>query len=129
MIVVNIVISVAVIIVLQLLGMVVFGWMTPFNDLEELKRGNAAVGLAMGGKFMSTAIVLGVAAYTNSSIWHMMLWFAVGYVCLVIAYWIFEWATPGLKLSDHLKQGNVAVGILLACVYVGTSFAIGSLII
>nr|WP_255654838.1 DUF350 domain-containing protein [Cohnella sp. REN36] len=114
---------------MQLIGMVVFNWMTPFNDLEELKRGNAAVGLAMGGKFMSTAIVLGVSAYTNSSIWHMMLWFAVGYVCLVLAYWVFDWATPGLKLSEHLQKGNVAVGILLACVYIGTSFAISSLIV
>ncbi|MCC3376169.1 DUF350 domain-containing protein [Cohnella sp. REN36] len=129
MIVVDIGISVVVIIVLQLIGMVVFNWMTPFNDLEELKRGNAAVGLAMGGKFMSTAIVLGVSAYTNSSIWHMMLWFAVGYVCLVLAYWVFDWATPGLKLSEHLQKGNVAVGILLACVYIGTSFAISSLIV
>jgi putative membrane protein len=127
--VVNLLVSVAVIIVLQLLGMVVFSWMTPYRDLEELKRGNTAVGLVMGGKFLASAIVLGVAAYTNTSIWHMMLWFAVGYVCLIAAYWVFEWATPGLKLSEHLKNGNVAVGILLCFVYIGTGFAVSSLII
>lgn len=129
MIVVNILISVAVIILLQLAGMVIFNWMTPYNDMDELKRGNAAVGIVMGGKFMATAIVLGVAAYTNTSILHMVLWFAVGYVCLIAAYWIFEWATPRFKVAEQLKEGNVAVAIMLCAVYIGTSFAISSLIV
>lgn len=128
-IVINLVVSVVVIIVLQLLGMYIFSLMTPFKDLEELKKGNTAVGLALGGKFLATAIILGVAAYTNTSIWFMMLWFIVGYFILVAAYWIFELVTPGLKISEHLKKGNVAVGLLLFCVFVGTSFAISSLII
>uniref|UniRef100_UPI00358FA59D DUF350 domain-containing protein n=1 Tax=Paenibacillus radicibacter TaxID=2972488 RepID=UPI00358FA59D len=112
-----------------MIGMLVFSWITPFNDLEELKKGNTAVGLAMGGKFIATGIILGIAAYTNSSILHLALWFAVGYVCLLIAYWIFELITPGLKISEHLKNGNLAVGVLLSMVYVGISISISSLII
>ncbi|MFD0588926.1 DUF350 domain-containing protein [Paenibacillus sp. GCM10027627] len=127
--VINIVVSVAVIIVLQLLGMFVFSLMTPFKDMEELKKGNIAVGLALGGKFISTALILGVAAYTNSSIWFMMLWFAIGYVCLIAAYWIFEWLTPSFNVSEQLLKGNIAVGIMLLAVYLGFSFAISSLII
>ncbi|MDG0813906.1 DUF350 domain-containing protein [Cohnella rhizosphaerae] len=125
----NVIVSVIVMIVLQLLGMLIFSWMTPFKDMEELRRGNAAVGLAFGGKFLGTAIILGVSAYTNSTIWDMMLWFAVGYVCLVASYWIFELATPKLKISEHLQQGNLAIGILLCCVFLGTSFAVSSLIV
>jgi putative membrane protein len=126
---INIFISVIVIILLQFIGMVIFNWMTPYRDMDELKKGNVAVGLALGGKFMATAIVLGVAAYTNTSIWFMMLWFAVGYVCLVAVYWVFEWVTPGFSISEQLKKGNVAVGILLSMMYVGTAFAVSSLII
>jgi putative membrane protein len=125
----NLVVSVIVMVILQLLGMFIFSLMTPFDDLEELKRGNTAVGLVLGGKFFATAIVLGVSAYTNTSIWFMMLWFAVGYLILVAVYWIFEGVTPGLKLSEHLQKGNVAVGTLLCFVFIGTSFAISSLII
>ncbi|MFP7288303.1 DUF350 domain-containing protein [Shouchella clausii] len=127
--VVNLVVSVAVIIVLQLLGMVVFSWMTPYKDMEEIKKGNTAAALAMGGKFLATAIVLGVAAYTNTSIWFMMLWFAVGYVCLIAAYWIFELVTPGFRISEQLRQGNVAVGTMLCMVFIGTAFAVSSLIV
>lgn len=126
---INIFVSVIVIILLQLLGMVIFNWMTPYRDMDELKKGNVAVALALGGKFMATAIVLGVAAYTNTSIWFMMLWFAVGYVCLVAAYWVFEWLTPGFSISEQLQKGNIAVGILLSMVYIGTAFAVSSLII
>jgi putative membrane protein len=126
---IDIVVSIAVIILLQLIGMVIFNWITPFRDMDELKKGNVAVGLALGGKFMSTAIILGVAAYTNTAILHMMLWFAVGYVCLVVAYFVFDLVTPGFKVSEQLQKGNVAVGILLSMVYIGTAFAISSLII
>ncbi|MEF2966050.1 DUF350 domain-containing protein [Paenibacillus sp. M1] len=126
---INILVSVIVIIALQLLGMVIFSWMTPYLDMEELKKGNKAAALAMGGKFMSTAIILGVAAFTNTSIWHMILWFAVGYVCLVATYWIFEMVTPGIKVYEQLQQGNVAVGLLLCMVFIGMAFAISSLII
>ncbi|MFS1511224.1 DUF350 domain-containing protein [Chengkuizengella sp. SCS-71B] len=129
MIIVDLLISVIVITVLQLIGMVVFSLITPFNDLEELKKGNTAVGLAFGGKFLGTAIILGVSAYTNTSILHMALWFLVGYLCLLMTYYIFDWVTPGLKLSDHLQKGNVAIGVLLAFVYLGIGFAVSSLII
>lgn len=129
MIVVNLVISLIVILLLQMVGMYILSKITPFNDMEELNKGNVAVGLVFGGQFLATAIILGVSAYTNSSIWYMALWFAVGYVCLVLSYWIFDWLTPGIKLSDQLKDGNKAVGLLLACVYIGVAFAVSSLII
>jgi putative membrane protein len=125
----NLVVSLVVIIILQLIGMFFFSLMTPFNDMDQLRNGNAAVALAMGGQFMATAIILGVSAYTNSSLLHMSLWFAIGYVCLFVTYWVFEWVTPRLKVSEHLEKGNVAVGALLAFVYVGMGFVISSLII
>lgn len=129
MIVLDIVISLFVIVLLQFAGMYVFSLMTPYRDMEEINNGNVAVGITMGGKFVATAIVLCIAAYTNSSIWHMSLWFAVGYACLLTTYWIFDWLTPGVKLSDQLKNGNVAVGTLLAAVYIGIAIAVSSLII
>jgi putative membrane protein len=127
--VLNLVLSLVVIIVLQLIGMFFFSLMTPFDDMEQLRKGNAAVALAMGGQFIATAIILGIAAYSNSSLLHMCLWFAIGYVCLFVTYWVFDWVTPRLKVSEELEKGNVAVGALLAFVYTGMGFTISSLII
>ncbi|BCG57097.1 hypothetical protein PUR_05220 [Paenibacillus sp. URB8-2] len=59
----------------------------------------------------------------------MVLWFAVGYVCLVATYWIFELVTISFKISNQLKQGNVAVETLLCFVFIGTAFTVSSLII
>ncbi|OAS21305.1 DUF350 domain-containing protein [Paenibacillus oryzisoli] len=129
MIVVDLIISLFVIVLLQFTGMFIFSLMTPYRDMEEINNGNVAVGITMGGKFVATAIILGIAAYTNGSIWHMSLWFAVGYACLIASYWVFDWLTPGMKLSDQLKGGNVAVGTLLAAVYIGIAISISSLII
>ncbi|WP_238651400.1 DUF350 domain-containing protein [Paenibacillus piscarius] len=126
---INLVVSILTIVLLQVIGMVVFTLMTPFKDMEELKKGNVAVALAFGGKFLATAIILGVAAYTNTSIWFMMLWFAVGYVCLIASYWLFELFTPGFRISEQLQKANVAVGLTLCLVFIGTAFAVSSLII
>ncbi|NGZ76370.1 DUF350 domain-containing protein [Saccharibacillus alkalitolerans] len=125
----NLVISLVAIIVLQVVGMLIFFIKTPFNDMDELKKGNVAVGLALAGKFIATGIILGISAYTNTSIWHMALWFVVGQVCLVIVYWVFELLTPKFKIADQLQKGNVAVGLLLCAVFIGTAISISSLII
>ncbi|EPY09247.1 hypothetical protein AZ66_07590 [Paenibacillus sp. E194] len=129
MIFVNILISILTIMALQFIGMYVFSVLTPFNDFEELKKGNVAVGLAMGGKFMGTAIVLGVSAFTNSSIIHMALWFGVGYICLIATYLLFDLVTPKMSVAEQLQNRNTAVGILLCFLYIGMGFAISSLII
>ncbi|MCQ4087954.1 DUF350 domain-containing protein [Saccharibacillus sp. JS10] len=125
----NIGISLIAIIVLQLVGMLIFFLKTPFNDMDELKKGNLAVGLAMGGKFIATGILLGISAYTNTSIWFMAIWFLIGQVCLIIVYWVFELVTPKFKVTEELQKGNVAVGLLLCAVFIGTAISISSLII
>ncbi|MCY7487762.1 DUF350 domain-containing protein [Paenibacillus alvei] len=129
MILMNIAVGILTIMALQFVGMYIFSLLTPFNDFEELKQGNVAVGLAMGGKFMGTAIVLGVSAFTNSSILYMALWFAVGYICLIATYLLFDLITPKMSVSEQLKNRNVAVGVLLCFLYIGMGFAISSLII
>ncbi|WP_172255336.1 DUF350 domain-containing protein [Saccharibacillus deserti] len=125
----NLAVSLIAIIVLQILGMLIFFIKTPFNDMEELRKGNVAVGLALGGKFIATGIILGISAYTNTSIWYMAIWFVVGQICLVIVYYVFELLTPKFKISDQLEKGNVAVGLLLGAVFIGTALSISSLII
>ncbi|WP_245608629.1 DUF350 domain-containing protein [Saccharibacillus sacchari] len=125
----NIGVSLVAIIVLQIVGMLIFFLKTPFNDMDELKKGNVAVGLALGGKFIATGILLGISAYTNTSIWFMAIWFLIGQVCLVIVYWVFGLVTPKFKVGEELEKGNVAVGLLLCAVFIGTAISISSLII
>lgn len=125
----NIGVSLVAIIVLQIIGMLIFFLKTPFNDMDELKKGNVAVGLALGGKFIATGIILGISAYTNTSIWFMAIWFLIGQVCMVIVYWVFGLVTPKFKVSEELEKGNVAVGLLLCAVFIGTAISISSLII
>ncbi|CAM4224679.1 DUF350 domain-containing protein [Saccharibacillus endophyticus] len=125
----NIGVSLVAIIVLQIIGMLIFFLKTPFNDMDELKKGNVAVGLALGGKFIATGIILGISAYTNTSIWFMAIWFLIGQVCLVIVYWVFGLVTPKFKVAEELEKGNVAVGLLLCAVFIGTAISISSLII
>jgi putative membrane protein len=128
LIVVNLLASLITLVVLQLAGMFIFSKMTPYKEQEEVNKGNIAVALAMGGQFLATAIILCAASLTNTSIWFVALWFLIGFVCLLLTYFVFDWLTPGFKLSKQLQEGNVAVGVLLAFVYVGIGLTISTII-
>jgi len=50
----------------------------------------------------------------------------IGLTGFVIAYKIFDWLTPGIQFSDQLKDGNQAVGIFLAGLFIGLGLLLGN---
>jgi uncharacterized membrane protein YjfL (UPF0719 family) len=53
---------------------------------------------------------------------------AVGIIGFILAYKIFDWMTPGVNFSDQLKEGNRAVAIFLAGLFIGLGLLLGSAI-
>ena len=45
-------------------------------------------------------------------------------VFMIIGYWIFDRMTP-FKTGDQLREGNVAVGIVVGSIFIGLGIAIG----
>lgn len=44
------------------------------------------------------------------------------------AFKVFNWMTPNMDLNNQLKNGNVAVAIFLAGLFVGLGLLVGSAI-
>jgi uncharacterized membrane protein YjfL (UPF0719 family) len=65
--------------------------------------------LNLGNYFLSIAISL-----------------AVGLAGFVAAYKIFDWLTPGIKFEEQLREGNRAVAIFLAGLFIGLGLLLGS---
>jgi uncharacterized membrane protein YjfL (UPF0719 family) len=51
---------------------------------------------------------------------------AVGLVGFVAAYKIFDWLTPGITFEQQLREGNRAVAIFLAGLFIGLGLLLGS---
>jgi uncharacterized membrane protein YjfL (UPF0719 family) len=45
-------------------------------------------------------------------------------VFMIIGYWIFDRMTP-FKTGDQLRDGNIAVGIVVGSIFIGLGIAIG----
>jgi len=51
---------------------------------------------------------------------------AIGLVGFVLAYKIFDWLTPGITFDQQLRDGNRAVAIFLAGLFIGLGLLLGS---
>jgi uncharacterized membrane protein YjfL (UPF0719 family) len=124
------------------LAFYLFQWFTrDLDEWEELRRGNAAVGIVLGAIMIAVAIVLRPALIVDTSSWDVgntaiflqvllseALQLAIGLVLAVItvalALYLFAGLTRGIDEVAELKRGNLAIAGLLAGVVVGVGLMV-----
>jgi uncharacterized membrane protein YjfL (UPF0719 family) len=123
------------------LAFYLFQWFTRnLDEGEELRRGNAAVGIVLGAIVIAVAIVLRPALTVTTATWdaggHLFfrvllaeaLQLAVGLVLAVItlalALYLFAALTRGIDEVAELRNGNLAIAGLLAGVVVGVGLMV-----
>jgi len=123
------------------LAFYLFQWFTRgLDEWEELRQGNAAVGIVLGAIVISVAIVLRPALAVETSAWDLgsdplfrvllaeALQLAIGLilavVTLVLALYLFAGLTRGIDEVEELKKGNLAIAGLLAGVAIGVGLMV-----
>lgn len=109
-----------------LLTIFAFVKLTKYNDWEEIRKGNIAAAMALGGKVFGVGNIMRFAVVTNSDPLQTVLWGIVGLVLLILVYLAFEWLTPRLNVNDEIASGNPAVGLMAMFFSVTFSFIIGA---
>ena len=125
------------------IGYSVFSKITKgIDEIQELKKGNVAVGIIIAAIFFAIAIVIqsGVAGIaigiTNalSGDWYsllaafiqLILGILLAVATIYLALNILDRLTKGIDEFDELKKGNVAVALMMAGVIVATAVIIQS---
>jgi uncharacterized membrane protein YjfL (UPF0719 family) len=123
------------------LAFYLFQWFTRnLDEWEELRRGNAAVGLVLGAIVVAVAIVLRPALTVNTGTWDVggdlfvrvllaeALQLAVGLllavITLALALYLFAALTRDIDEVAELRNGNMAIAGLLAGVVVGVALMV-----
>ncbi|MCK4319827.1 DUF350 domain-containing protein [Candidatus Micrarchaeota archaeon] len=125
------------------LGLRIFDWLTRgVEEWKELKKGNLAIGIFLGGIILSIAIILesGVRQITaaiipNTTVQVLLIGLGVGVgnliisvlaaiLAIYIAVVILNKITIGIDEIKELKKGNVAVAAFMTGVIVAISFII-----
>ncbi|SET87316.1 DUF350 domain-containing protein [Paenibacillus sp. NFR01] len=115
-----------------ILGLVVFlsffEMVTKYNCWEEIRRGNVAVAMATGGKIFGICNILRFSIDAGVSIYETMKWSVVGFLLLLLAYFLFEFLTPVFSIDEEIAKDNRAVGLTAMLISVSLSYVIGAAI-
>ncbi|ADH98901.1 DUF350 domain-containing protein [Salisediminibacterium selenitireducens] len=107
----------------------VFEAVTSYKTWDEIRSGNVAVALSIGGKIFGIANIFRHSITANDSILTMLMWGVYGFALLLFVYVIFEFLTPGFSVDKELAHDNRAVGIVSFILSVALSYVIGSSIV
>ncbi|WP_066172898.1 DUF350 domain-containing protein [Bacillus marinisedimentorum] len=110
-----------------IIGLVFFELITrEYKDWDEISNGNSAVALSIAGKVIGISIILAFSIYSSVSVMGTVIWGGFGIVLQLAAYFLFEMLTRRFSVEKELKNGNIAVGIVMMSVSIGLGFVIGA---
>ncbi|MBD7935624.1 MULTISPECIES: DUF350 domain-containing protein [Cytobacillus] len=116
----------SVVILCMIVFLAVFELVTKYKNWEEIKKGNVAVAMATGGKIFGIANVFRHSIMHNDHLLVMIGWGVFGFILLIIAYFVFEFMSPNIKVDDEIQNNNIAVGLISMILSIGISYIIGA---
>ncbi len=96
---------------------VLYVFVTPYNELALIREGNAAAAVSLGGAMVGYALPIAVAVVTSHNIMAMVGWGVVACVVQLLVYVAARLALPQINLA--IPQGKIASGIFLASLSLG----------
>ncbi|MTV48920.1 DUF350 domain-containing protein [Heliobacillus mobilis] len=105
-----------------------FFWVTPYNDAEEIHKGNAAVGITLFSQMVGLGIILWSAISHNDTLAETIVWGIFGSLLMMGSYLIFEWLTPKLPVREELRKGNMAVAWIVAGIFITLGLVVAACI-
>lgn len=96
--------------------MILYLWLTPYNELKLIKDGNVAAALSLSGSVLGFTLPLAAAIIHSVHPWDMMLWGAIAAAVQLFVYVAIRYTL--LNVVRRIPDGQVATGIVLATICV-----------
>jgi len=97
---------------------VLYIFVTPYNEMALIREGNTAAAVSLGGAMIGYALPIAVAVATSHNIASMIGWGVVACVVQLMAYIVARLVLPQIVLNIPL--GKVASGLFLATLSLAT---------
>ncbi|SRR5258706_10784141 len=96
--------------------MIVYLWITPYNELKLIKEGNVAAALSLSGSVLGFTLPLAATIYNSVHPWDMMLWAFIAALVQLLVYVAVRYTL--LNVVRRIADGQIATGIVLAAISV-----------
>jgi putative membrane protein len=107
-----------------ILGMGVYMWITPYEDIKLVREGNTAAAVALGGAFLGMAIPLAGSLAGSASTLDILLWGLITIVVQLVAFKVVDLVLRGLP--QRIANGEMAAAIFLAFVKVAAGIVVAT---
>ena len=104
-------------IVLMLVFLAIYVWITPYNEVALIRAGNEAAAISLGGAVIGFALPIAVSVAVSHNLHAMIGWGVVASVVQMLAFIAARLALP--RLNESIPQGKLASGIFLASLAIG----------
>lgn len=99
-------------IVLVLLFIRIYTWVTPQDELALIRANNSAAALAFGGALIGFALPLSSAITNSMSLLDCAVWGAVALIVQVLTFVVLRVVIK--QLPERINQGEIATGSFVA---------------
>ena len=91
---------------------------TPYNELALIRSGNTAAAVSLGGALLGFAMPIAISVAVSHNLYAMIGWGVVAGVVQLLAYVAARLTLP--RINQNIQEGNLASGIFLASLSLGT---------
>jgi putative membrane protein len=107
-------------IVLLLIFIRIYTWVTPHDELALIRDNNSAASLAFGGALIGFSLPLSSAITHSLSLLDCALWGAIALIVQVLTFLVLRVALT--RLPERISQGEMAAGIMSAATAISVGF-------
>lgn len=104
----------AVAIVLVLIFVRIYTWMTPHEEMALIRANNSAAALAFGGAIIGFALPLSSAITNSQSLLDCAVWGGIALVVQILTFVVLRITLK--QLSGRIANGEMATGIFAAAI-------------
>ena len=96
-------------IALLVVGVLVYVWMTPWDEMGLIRSGNTAAAVSLSGAIIGLAIPLSFAMSASVSVYEILIWGPVTLLLQIIAYRIADRVLQDLPKRIEAREMGAAV--------------------
>lgn len=94
----------------------IYQWLTPYHEHEQIKAGNVAPAIALGGALIGFTLPLLSLSYHSTSIIDFLIWAGVTGAIQIVLFKVLYWVIP-----MQIEESNCAI----ATIYAVLAFCVG----
>ena len=101
----------AISLLLLVFGAMIYAFLTPYREIQEIRDGNAAAAVSYGGVLIGLALPLAVSLTASTSIEELAVWGASITAVQLLTFRLTDFILRGLP--QRVEEGEVSAAVLL----------------